>query len=262
LRGRGEALFFIVDQHEQGEMPYTFVSIGEGAQNWTRGSAMKVGRQANSRCRILECAHLDFLSAVFVVLVLMDSSWSTAVAQDRAQLEAEMNAEFDARTLSAAEKMVLQLGLTLDGTYVGLLDGRWGPGSQSAAEDLAVRTDPQARADGLVRNYHVAYLASRAIDFIVQYDLSYRSGPPWGHRFLAPPGRLLPDPETPSMDDLILDVHGINVTMITSKVEMVLAIHAGFSQELVLFSGALRSPNSVASCDCTRGEFQSEVQHR
>ena len=154
-------------------------------------------------------------------------------AQDRLSLEAEMDAEFDARPLSAAEKRVLQLGLTLDGTYVGLLDGRWGTGSQTGMEALAVRTDSRARADGLVRNYHVASLASRAIDFIVQYDLSYRGGPPWVHRFLAPPGSFLPDPETPSIDDLTLEGRGIGITVFTSDVEFVAAVHTRFAEGLI-----------------------------
>jgi hypothetical protein len=168
---------------------------------------------------------------IAVALTLTCGGESTA--QDRSALEAEMDAEFDARPLSAAEKRVLQLGLTLDGTYVGLIDGRWGTGSQAGMEALAVRTDSLARADGLVRNYHVASLASRAIDFIVQYELSYRGGPPWVHRFLAPPGSFLPDPETPSIDDLTLEGRGIGISVFTSDAEFVAALHTRFAEALI-----------------------------
>ena len=115
-----------------------------------------------------------------------------AVAQDQSELVAELDAEFDARVLSPAEKRTLQLGLTIEGTYVGLIDGRWGQGSQSALEALAARDDPDARADGIV-NYHVAVVARRAMDFLTGNALSYRGGPSWLHRFLAPPGDFVPD---------------------------------------------------------------------
>jgi S1-C subfamily serine protease len=160
-------------------------------------------------------------------------SWvDHAAAQDRVALEAEMNAEFDARPLSAAEKRVLQLGLTLDGTYVGLLDGRWGAGSQAGMEQLAARTDPRARADGLVRNYHVAALASRAIDFIVEYDLSYRGSPPWVHRLLTPSGNFVPDPDTPGIDDLVLKARGIEINVLTSDPSFAFELHTAFAQGL------------------------------
>ena len=41
---------------------------------------------------------------------------------------------FDARPLTLQEKRFLQAGLTLEGTYSGLIDGAWGQGSQSAYE--------------------------------------------------------------------------------------------------------------------------------
>lgn len=52
---------------------------------------------------------------------------------------------------------------------------------------------------------------------------------------MAPSGRLLPDAETPLIDDLALERHGVKITTFTSNVELVIAIHAGFSQELAAF---------------------------
>lgn len=111
---------------------------------------MWLKRQTRWRSHSAVCTQLNLLGAVFAAVALTLLFGSTALAQDRSKLEAEMDAEFDARPLSAAEKRVLQVGLTLEGAYVGLLDGRWGAGSQSGVEALAVRTDPRARADGLV----------------------------------------------------------------------------------------------------------------
>ncbi len=107
---------------------------------------------------------------------------------------------------------MLQLGLTLDGAYFGLLDGRWGAGSQEAAEEVAARTDPRSRADGIVRNYHGAAIASRAIDFITEYDLSYRGSGAWQHRFLSPPGTFLEDAST-AAKDLALQYRGIEINV-------------------------------------------------
>jgi hypothetical protein len=48
----------------------------------------------------------------------------------------------------------------IDGSYLGSIDGRWGQGSQTGLEAIAARTDLRSRTDGIVRNYHVAALAS------------------------------------------------------------------------------------------------------
>ena len=55
--------------------------------------------------------------------------------------EVNIDAEFDARDMSPMENRLLQAALAFSGDYVGLLDGEWGDGSQSALEAYTQRTD-------------------------------------------------------------------------------------------------------------------------
>lgn len=100
--------------------------------------------------------------------------------------------EFDARPFSAEEKRVLQIGLTVSGTYRGLIDGAWGARSQQAMEAFVAETDADAAATGLVFGYHAAEIGRRAYDFLSQTGLAYRGGPPVAHRLLAPAGDFVP----------------------------------------------------------------------
>jgi serine protease Do len=58
-----------------------------------------------------------------------------------AQAQVDIDAEFDARGMSAAEKRLVQAALAFSGDYLGLLDGEWGRGSQAALETYTRRTD-------------------------------------------------------------------------------------------------------------------------
>ena len=58
-----------------------------------------------------------------------------------AMAELDIDAEFDARDMSPAEKRLVQTALAFSGDYVGLLDGDWGKGSQAALESYTQRTD-------------------------------------------------------------------------------------------------------------------------
>lgn len=76
---------------------------------------------------------------------------------------------FDARPLSNREKRFLQAGLSLEGTYSGLIDGDWGMGTQRAYEAylgrvgladanrsaalLAIKTAETIEADGWTNHY-------------------------------------------------------------------------------------------------------------
>jgi serine protease Do len=58
-----------------------------------------------------------------------------------AMAQVDIDAEFDARSLSPAENRLVQAALAFSGDYVGLLDGAWGKGSQQALEAYTLRTD-------------------------------------------------------------------------------------------------------------------------
>ncbi len=73
-----------------------------------------------------------------------------------AQAQPFADREFDARGLDLSEKRVLQAALALSGDYVGLLDGAWGNGSQSALEAYTMRT----AGTGKPRNRHLERLLS------------------------------------------------------------------------------------------------------
>lgn len=72
--------------------------------------------------------------------------------------------DFDARPLSSQEKKLLQAALTFRGYYNGLLDGKWGAGSQSALERYA--WDEHALEP---TNAHMAFLAFSFIDDFQTY---------------------------------------------------------------------------------------------
>jgi serine protease Do len=98
--------------------------------------------------------------------------------------------EFDARLLTVEEKRLLQIGLTIEGRYRGLLDGEWGRRSQEAIEAFVAWTDPGGLQPEIVLNAHAAELGRRAWDFLADTGLGYRGGPPLAHRLLVPPGRF------------------------------------------------------------------------
>ncbi len=108
---------------------------------------------------------------------------------------------FDARPLSNQEKRFLQAGLSLEGTYSGLIDGDWGAGTQRAYEQylrsigladtnrsaavLAIRTAEAIQADGWTtlqlsglnaavhypeRSMHAGYDARNGTTEIDSYD--------------------------------------------------------------------------------------------
>lgn len=80
---------------------------------------------------------------------------SAALARDAA---GDLAREFDAREYSDADIRYLQVGLALEGGHVGLIDGRWGAGSQRALEAFTARADAPG---AIVRNAHVLLLVSR-----------------------------------------------------------------------------------------------------
>lgn len=55
--------------------------------------------------------------------------------------QVNIDAEFDARELTATENRVVQAALAFSGDYAGSLDGNWGRGSQQALQDYTRRTD-------------------------------------------------------------------------------------------------------------------------
>jgi serine protease Do len=55
----------------------------------------------------------------------------------RAYTVEQLAQEFDARWLTEQEKRLLQTGLAFAGSYNGMIDGAWGPGSQRALERFA-----------------------------------------------------------------------------------------------------------------------------
>ena len=69
---------------------------------------------------------MDPMRVVFAVLLMCLPFW--------AQAQTLADREFDARGLTDAEKRIVQAALALSGDYLGLLDGAWGSGSQSALE--------------------------------------------------------------------------------------------------------------------------------
>ena len=86
-----------------------------------------------------------FVSVCLILLILPCFS----LAQER-------ESEFDARLLTVDEKRYLQAALIFEGTYVGLLDGQWGQGSQTALMHYAGRRS----SDDVVRNRDLVPLLS------------------------------------------------------------------------------------------------------
>jgi serine protease Do len=170
-----------------------------------------------------------FAWPVLLFGLVIGSIGTDVLAQDRFTLAEQLYQEFDAREFSTADKRFLQLGLTVEGDYVGLIDGRWGDGSQKAFEAFVAGSDSDAR-DGLVRNLDVVLLADRTADFLNRHGLAYRTAAPWSHRFLAPPGFFLPDPATDT-DDLDLESSGIYITTVRSGQLFAISLHDAFTKQ-------------------------------
>jgi S1-C subfamily serine protease len=75
----------------------------------------------------------------------------------------QLGQEFDARWLTDQEKRLLQTGLAFAGTYNGLIDGAWGPGSQRALERFAVEN---GGSSSFVTNAYAVLAASQAFSLI------------------------------------------------------------------------------------------------
>ena len=120
-----------------------------------------------------------------LVIALAGQAPLGAAAQDD-----PLRAEFDARGFTEAERRLLQIGLALDASYAGQIDGRWGGAAQVALEANAARRGVVAAGETapVVPMLHAVLLAVDAIEFVIDHDLEYRGSPDAGHRLLTPPG--------------------------------------------------------------------------
>jgi serine protease Do len=140
-------------------------------------------------------------------------------------------AEYDARAFSGTEKRILQLGLTIEGHYVGLLDGLWGAASQAAIERFAAAIDQTWTAVAKVRFAHAALLAARAQAFIAEHDLAYAAPLARGHHFAAPQGRFVPDPD-PEWKSLVLQTRHVRIDVLNGSPILAEVLHDVFSEDL------------------------------
>ena len=169
-----------------------------------------------------------FAWVVLLFWLVFGALATDAHAQDRSVLGDELGREFDARSFSADETRMLQIGLTVEGDYLELIDGRWGEGSQRALETFAARIDDAARNERLARNRHVIMLAVYASSFVGQHDLGYRSPTTWSHRLLAPAGFFKPEPNS-ALSDLTLETDDVRIGIKRSGLTHALAIHESFA---------------------------------
>ncbi len=145
-----------------------------------------------------------------------------AAAQDQAPLLAE----FDAHEFTAAEKRLLQIGLALDESYRGPIDGRWGGAAQLALEAHAARrgvvaTDEPAPAVPMI---HAVRLAVGAMDFVIDHDLGYRDGAAAGHRLLAPSGEFEIERGGGRAWSVLRD-DGLEITLFVADAPATVALH-------------------------------------
>ena len=91
-------------------------------------------------------------TASLLLIIMMQATFVSADQYD------VLFEEFDARPLDKDEKRLLQAALAFQGYYTGLLDGKWGQGSQSAIARYASEDSELEPA-----NYHMATLV---IDFL------------------------------------------------------------------------------------------------
>jgi hypothetical protein len=159
-----------------------------------------------------------------------------------------LGAEFDARAFSETEKRILQLGLTIEGHYVGLLDGLWGAASQAAIERYVAAADRTWTPSDKVRFAHVAPLAARAQDFIADHDLAYAAPLARGYHFVAPPGRFVPDPD-PEWKALVLETWHVRIDVLHGSPIFTEVLHEVFTEDLAPWNDAylVRTPARLVS---------------
>lgn len=110
-------------------------------------------RQQFKSCRRGALAHFRTVIAAIMF---------TAAPFANAYTAQELLEEFNAATLTADEVRYLQFGLALAGRYVGLMDGKWGAGSQRALEVWARSADLELP----LQNWEVVWLARETADKI------------------------------------------------------------------------------------------------
>ncbi|MFV0332533.1 MAG: S1C family serine protease [Tropicimonas sp.] len=134
--------------------PCLSVSVEAGAGRTAMDKTDSMKRPDIVMTTLLKCraAGLVFL------FCLLASPQAPAFTRD------EVFLEFDARTISQAEKRFLQAGLAFLGTYNAMLDGAWGKGSQHALERYAA----QAGVAAPVPNWLVSVIALSTLEVFDQ----------------------------------------------------------------------------------------------
>lgn len=103
---------------------------------------------------------MRILAVLLLVLGSFFGQPHSAAAQDYSSLLRD----FDARSLTWADKRFLQAALAFEGHYNGLLDGDWGPRSQRALNSYTRREFGTAAADWHMAMLAVAYFKRLSAD--------------------------------------------------------------------------------------------------
>ncbi len=121
----------------------------------------------------------------------------------------------------------------MDDSYAGLIDGRWGEGSQAALEAHAVSRGviaPDA-AVAIVPTAHAVRVALDAMEFLVAQDLGYRGGAAFGHRLLAPSAPFHVE-SGGGRAWHVLRADGVEITLFVSDAPAAAALHAAVSADV------------------------------
>lgn len=152
------------------------------------------------------------VAVVFVALLLCLQPQA-----GRAQDFQRLFGDFDARSLTWADKRFLQAALAFEGDYRGLLDGAWGRLSQQALERYARREFQSEALD-----WHMAMLAWSLAERVAQDGWDMWFVEPMGVSVLWPDTTILREPDS----DLFL-----NYRHRTSSLALSLGIHSDAEAE-------------------------------
>jgi len=147
--------------------------------------------------------------------------------------EEELWAKFDATHLTYDEKRFLQMALAFEGTYMSLMDGAWGKGSQRSLEDWAFQNE----LDLPVENWEVVMLAFENVTRFDKEGWEQRYFEPMDMSFAVPAGQMRS--EAPS--DAFL-----NYAHLTSSLRYSLSI-GDLPQAIQVHNYALGSAKAISS---------------
>ena len=133
---------------------------------------------------------------------------------------------FEARLFDPEELRLLQWALSLEGDYIGLIDGAWGARSQTALAAFSSR-----RYSDSPRIAHVPALAMRLIDQISDEGWGFSAFPGYGGSILFPDKATVETPQSGSFRNWAHTTSSLNYSFALTNADKMVGFHSYVSSQ-------------------------------